>query len=391
MSSDIHLDAAAARRIAVASALLAANELRPKDDGAAIIRAVSHLGSLQIDPTRTVDKTHYLVLWSRIGGYDRAALDRVTYADRRLLEHNAFYVPIGRLPELRYESGPWINRWDGVSGWIKTNQAFHDAILDQLRDRGPLQSRDIDDAKLVKGWESSGWSHGKNTTRMLEFMAKALEVLVSGREGQERLWDLAERVIPPDAPAETVDDDEYAARKLATAMARFGVADLREIKSRTYWVPKPTLPKTIDRFVEEGRLIPVSLPRATTLRPTWATPEALALADSPALTSRTTFLSPFDPLIYDRDRTREVFDFDFKLEMYVPKEERKFGHFALPVLHDNELVGRLDSGVDRKSNVLVVNQLHWEGGQPKAATRRTVEAAVAELAAFVGAREVSGP
>jgi len=390
VSAVIQLDAAAARRIAVASALLAANEPRPKDDGAAVLRAVGHLGSLQIDPTRTVDKTHYLVLWSRIGSYDRAALDRITYTDRRLLEHNAFYVPIGRLPELRYEAGPWVNRWAGVSGWIKTNQAFHDAILDQLRDHGPLQSRDIDDAKLVKGWESTGWTHGKNTTRMLEFMAKALEVLVSGREGQERLWDLAERVVPPDAPAETLDDDEYGARKLATAMARFGVADLREIKSRTYWVPKSTLPRTIDRFVEEGRLVPVSLPRATTPRPTWATPEALALADSPAVASRTTFLSPFDPLIYDRDRTRELFNFDFKLETYVPKEERKFGHFALPVLYDTELVGRLDSALDRKSNVLVVNQLHWEDRQPSAAARREVEAAVADLAAFVGANAVSG-
>ena len=244
------------------------------------------------------------MLWTHIGNYDRGALDRVLWRDRRLIEHNAFYVPIARLPELRYESGPWISRWAGVSGWIKTNQKFHDSILAELRDRGPLQSRDIDDSMLVKGWQSTGWTHGKNTTRMLEFMGKAMEVVVAGREGQERLWDLPERVIPADAPTETLSDDEYAARKLTMAMERFGVADLREIKTRTYWVPKPTLPKTIDRFVQEGRLIPVSLPRATTPRPTWVTPEAMAIADSPAASSRTTFLSPFDPLIYDRDRTQ---------------------------------------------------------------------------------------
>lgn len=381
------LSAEATRRIAVATSLLGAKVPRPKDDGHAILSVVRHFGALQLDPTRTVERTHLLVLWSRLGKYDRAALDRVLWRERRLLEHNAHYVPIERLPELRYEAGPWISRWDGVSGWIRTNQAFHDSILAQLRDRGPLQSRDIDDSMIVKGWESTGWTHGRNTTRMLEFLAKALEVLVAGREGQERLWDLPERVIPADAPTNTLDDEAYAVRRVEEAMRRFGVADLAQIKTRTYWVEKAILPRTIERFVEEGRLIPVSLPTNPRKRPAWATPEALAVADS-TQTSRTTFLSPFDPLIYDRERTLNVFDFDYKLEMYVPKAERQFGHFTLPVVHDNELVGRLDSEVDRKANVLVVNRLSWEDGQPKAAARVAVDAAIAELAAFVGATEV---
>ena len=381
------LSAEATRRIAVAASLLGAKVLRPKDDGHAILSVVRHFGALQLDPTRTVERTHLLVLWSRLGKYDRAALDRVLWRERRLLEHNAHYVPIERLPELRYEAGPWISRWDGVSGWIRTNQAFHDSILAQLRDRGPLQSRDIDDSMIVKGWESTGWTHGRNTTRMLEFLAKALEVLVAGREGQERLWDMPERVIPADAPTNTLDDEAYAVRRVEEAMRRFGVADLAQIKTRTYWVEKAILPRTIERFVEEGRLIPVSLPTNPRKRPAWATPEALAVADS-TQTSRTTFLSPFDPLIYDRERTLNVFDFDYKLEMYVPKAERQFGHFTLPVVHDNELVGRLDSEVDRKANVLVVNRLSWEDGQPKAAARVAVDAAIAELAAFVGATEV---
>lgn len=385
--SPVALTREAARRIAVASSRLAADEARPEDDAPAILRVVRHFGSLQIDPTRTIEKTHYLVLWSRLGDYDRAVLDRVTYHDRRLIEHNAFYVPVERLPELRYEAGPWISTWRDVQQWLATNKAFHDAILNQLRDRGPLQSRDIDDSMIVEGWRSSGWTHGRNTTRMLEFMGKAMEVVVSGRVGQERLWDLPERVIPADAPTEALDDDEYAARKLKLTMDRFGVADLREIKARNYWVPKATLPKAIERFVDEGRLIPVNLLRDTTRRPTYATPEALALADSTAA-SRTTFVSPFDPLIYDRDRTRELFDFEYKLEMYVPKEERKFGHFSLPVVFDNQLVGRLDAAVDRKANVLVVNKLHWESTGPGARARKSVDEALAGLAQFVGAGEV---
>jgi hypothetical protein len=377
------VSAAGARRAAAAASLLGAAWKRPTDDGQAILRVVRHFGALQIDPTRTVEKTHYLVLWSRLGGYDRKILDRVTYNDRRLVEHNAFYVPIERLPELRYEGRPWIERWDGVRGWLDVNRAFRESILDQLRERGPLPSRDIDDSKLVKGWESTGWTHGKNTTRMLEFMGKAVEVMVSGRVGQERLWDLPERVIPRDAPTDSLDDETYAARRLDRAMRLFGVADLADIKTHMYWVPKPVVPRTIEQFVDEGRLIPVSLPATSgPRRPTWATPEALALAESDA-TSRTTLLSPFDRLVYDRARTERLFGFSYKLEMYVPKDERRFGHFVLPIIHDNELVGRLDSERDRKTNELVVRKLHWEGAEPRATVKRAVDAAIADLAAFV--------
>jgi uncharacterized protein len=381
--SPVRLDSAAARRIAVDASLLS-KDAQPAANGDGILSVVRHFGSLQLDPTRTVERTHFLVLWSRLGAYDRDEIERVLWRERRLLEHNAFLVPIERLPELRYEAGPWIDRWDGVRDWLATNHAFHDSILDQLRERGPLQSRDIDDSKVVEGWRSTGWTHGKNTTRMLEFMAKALEVLVAGRQGRERLWDLAERVIPPDAPAGTLDDEAYAERRLDEAMRRFGVADLREIKTRTYWARKDVLPGTIERFVEEGRLIAVDLPRSGPPRPTWATPDALARAESRAA-SRTTLVSPFDPLVYDRERAAQLFDFEYKLEMYVPKAERQFGHFVLPVLYDNELVARLDSERDRKTNELVVRQLHWEAERPGTQVRRAVDEAIADLAAFVRA------
>lgn len=379
------LSVEAARRVAVNTSLLGVGS--SLSSGAAGIEAViRHFGSLQLDPTRTVERTHYLVLWSRLGSYDRADLDRLLWQEHRFIEHNAFVVPVERLPELRYEAVPWLTRWDGVRQWLQTNRAFRQSIIDQLRDRGPLQSRDIDDSQLVKGWESTGWTHGKNTTRMLEFMGKGMEVVVAGRVGQERLWDLPERVIPADAPDEALSDDEYAERRIGLAMQRFGIADLRDIKQRTYWVLKPALPRAIERMVEDGRLIPVSLHYSGTKRPAWATPVALDVAESGA-SSRTTLLSPFDPLIYDRERTEQLFGFSYKLEMYVPKGERKFGHFSLPVVHDNKLVARLDSAVDRKRNVLVINGLHWENN-PAPAARSSVDDAISKLAVFVGAGSV---
>lgn len=355
---------------------------------AGIEAVIRHFGSLQLDPTRTVERTHYLVLWSRLGQYERDDLSRLLWDEHRFVEHNAFIVPIERLPELYYEAGPHIDRWDGVRDWLATNRAFRKSILDQLRDRGALQSRDLDDSALVEGWRSSGWTHGKNTTRMLEFMGKAMDVMVAGRVGQERLWDLPERVIPADAPTQRLTDDEYTERRVELAMRRLGIADLRDLKQATYWSPKQALTRVITRMEADGRLIPIASAYAGTRRPSWATPDALAAADSPA-TSRTTLLSPFDRLIYDRERTLALFDFEYKLEMYVPKDERKFGHFTLPVLYDNRLVGRLDSEVDRKNGVFVVNHLHWEDSdRPGAQARRAVDGAIADLAAFVGATEI---
>jgi uncharacterized protein YcaQ len=393
VTEPVALSAAQTRVMAVNAALLSATWQRPRDDAAAILEVVRHFGSLQIDPTRTIEKTHYLVLWSRLGSYDRAALDRVTYTDKQLFEHNAFYIPIERLPELRYESGPWLETWPRVIEWLKTNKRFHDSILDQLRDRGALASRDIDDSTLVSGWQSSGWTHGKNTTRMLEFMSRKLEVMVVGRQGQERIWDLPEHAFPPDAPTGALDLEGYGRAQLETGMRRLGVFDLATIKANCYWadrMDKKLLPRLIGEHVESGRLTAVNLPKNPKKRPAWATREALEIAES-APPSRTTLLSPFDRLVYDRERTENLFDFTYKLEMYVPKEERQFGHFTLPAVHGNELVGRLDAQLDRKANVLMVNKLHWEEGQPKAAsTRRAVETAIGELAAFVGTGEVNG-
>ena len=134
---------------------------------------IRHFGSLQLDPTRTVERTHYLVLWSRLGKFDRKELDRLLWDQHRFIEHNAFIVPVERLPELLYEATPWLDRWDKVQQWLAANDKFRKSIIDQLSDRGALQSRDIDNSTLVSGWESTGWTHGKNTTRMLEFMGKA--------------------------------------------------------------------------------------------------------------------------------------------------------------------------------------------------------------------------
>ncbi|MEP7158063.1 MAG: crosslink repair DNA glycosylase YcaQ family protein [Chloroflexota bacterium] len=348
-----------------------------------MVEVARHFGGIQIDPTRTVERTQHLVLWSRIANYDRALLDRVL-AGRRAFEYAAFVMTPDRLPELMHYAKTWAS---GKGDWrrrvrdfLAANADFRKSILDQIRANGPLQSRQIDDSKVRVGWESTGWTHGKNTTRMLEFMGVNLDVVVAGRSGQERLWDLPERVIPADAPRDELTEAQYEERRVIRAMNRFGVASQQEIRLRAYGLSIPDAKALLGRLVEEGRLERVRLALADGEVDAFALPAALAKAD---FTGRTTLLSPFDPLVYDRDRTARLFGFKYKLEMYKPVSEREFGHFVLPVVHDGALVGRLDSERDRKKNELVVRKLHWEAKPPAAPVRKAVDQAIDSLKEFV--------
>jgi len=380
------IDLATARRIAVRAALLH-QQLPPTEES--VVEVARHFGGIQIDPTRTVERTQHLVLRSRLANYDRALLESVL-TKRKAFEYAAFVVTPDRLPELRSYAAQWsTGRGDWrkrVRDFLAGNADFRQSILDQLRASGPMQSRQLDDSKVKVGWESTGWTQGKNTSQMLEFMGVKLEVAVAGRVGQERLWTLPERVFPADAPTETLTTEQYEERRVMRALDRFGVATFQEIRLRAYGLSVPDAKALLARLVNEGRLIPVDLPYPGKPAPAYALPDALKAASKSAGAGRTTLLSPFDPLVYDRDRTERLFAFSYKLEMYKPKAEREFGHFVLPILHGSELIGRLDSERDRKTNELIVRKLHWEAAaKPTAATKAAVDKAIDELKAFVHA------
>lgn len=376
------IDLATARRMAVRAALLDGPNLPPTK--ASILTVARHFGGIQIDPTRTVERTQHLVLWSRIRDYDRALLDKVL-AERSAFEYNAFIVTPDLLPELRYVATVWAT---GVGDWrqrarnfLAGNAAFRKSILDQLRAEGPLQSRQIDDSKVKVGWESTGWTHGKNTQRMLEFISMKLDVVVAGRSGQERVWDLPERVFPANAPTRELTRDQYEEARVMRAMRRFGVATFGEIRLRVYGLSIPAAKALLAHLVEDGRLLKVRLALEDGEIDAYALPGMVDGGDSG---SRTTLVSPFDPVVYDRDRTAHLFGFKYKLEMYKPKEAREFGHFVLPIVHDGALVGRLDSERDRKKNELIVRKLHWEGSKsPPAAAKAAVDQAIDALKEFV--------
>jgi uncharacterized protein YcaQ len=333
-----------ARRIAVHAQALDGSE---QD----VLDVVHRLGFLQLDPTARIARTQHLVLWSRLGPVDIAAeLDRLLWEERALFEWVAFVYPMEELPIYLSQmrrwprgEGVWIDR---VREWLKVNDTFRRYILREIERRGPLLSRELDDRSQVP-WASSGWTGNRNVGRMLEFLSARGEIAVAGRRSGQRLWDLAERWFPK---VDAVPDDEADALIAEKKLRSLGIAR-----------GGPGKPAVVKGVSGDWRVTP-------------------KFDDSP-VPRRTTFLSPFDRLIHDRDRALDLWDYHYRLEIYVPKHLRKHGFFVLPILQGDRLVGRIDPEHDRKARELLVNGIWWEDGTKPLPLHKPLRS----LAALVGA------
>jgi uncharacterized protein YcaQ len=246
--------------------------------------------------------------------------------------------------------------------WLRDNDRFRRDILDLLGSSGPLSSRDIPDTCVVP-WASSGWTNNRNVTQMLEFLMTRGEVAIAGRFGRERVWDLPERVYPADVAVPSVEEAER--RMNERRLASLGIA-----RQKTRAMPmEPThVGDAGEPAVVEG------------VKGEWRVDPAALEAD---FEGRTALLSPFDRLVHDRVRTQELFDFEYTLEMYKPAAKRRWGYFALPVLHGDRLVGKVDAAADRKASVLRLHAIH-EDVRFTRTMAKAVQAELEDLAAWLG-------
>jgi uncharacterized protein YcaQ len=316
-----------ARRIAVRAQLL---------DGSAttILDTVRRLGFLQIDPISTVAPPQQLVLWSRLGPYDLAELDRLLWEEKKLFEWNAYIWPIEALPlikaRMRRRRGKYADERRGTE-FLKANAAFRRFVLRELERDGPMLSREIE-GDAVRTWASQGWYGNRSVAVMLEILHGRGVVAVVGRRNGQRLWDLAERWYP------VVEKVSLREAEMLRAEQRFRALGVRLTKQG--WEAHPD-------------------------------------ADDGPVPDRITFLSPFDRLTYDRDRAEMLFDFHYRLEMYVPEAKREYGYYVLPILVGDRLVGRIEPRFDRKTKTLEV--LGAWGDTSRA------DEALASLATWLGA------
>jgi len=352
-----------ARRVAVRAQLLDAP--RPVD----LLEVVRRLTLLQIDPTSAIAPSADLVAWSRLGAaYRPADLRRALEDDRTLFEHNALVRPAADLGLVLARAVEWP-RHERPRVWLRENDRFRRDILALLARSGPLSSRDIPDTCVVP-WASTGWTNSRNVTQMLEFLMMSGEVAIAGRVGRERLWDVAERVYPADVVVPSADEARRAMDE--RRLSALGIA-----RSKTTAMPIEPIdvgeagePAVVEGTKGEWRVDPASL--------------------RDDFEGRTALLSPFDRLVYDRARALELFEFDYTLEMYKPAAKRRWGYFALPVLHHDRLVGKVDAVADRKASVLRVHAIH-EDVRFTRAMQRDVRRELDDLVSWLALGAVAGP
>jgi hypothetical protein len=349
-----------ARRIAV----LAQRLDRERPPG--LLDLVRHITLLQLDPTAAIAPNAHLVAWSRLGSaYDPAELGRALRA-RELVEYKATIRPAEDMVLYRAQmdarrTSPLRGWQEETHAWVQANDACRKDILRRLSESGPLPSRELPDTCAVP-WRSTGWTNNKNVTQLLEVMVSRGEVAVAGRSGNERLWDLAERVYP-DAPPVPLEEAERlrAQRRLAA----LGIA-------RTRGPELAIEPVGVGDAGEEAVVEGV--------RGSWRVDPALL---ERRFSGRAALLSPFDRVLHDRKRTAELFEFEYTLEMYKPAVGRRWGYFALPILYADRLVGKLDAAADRKAGMLRVHAIHWDV-EPTKAMAAAVDREIGDLARWLG-------
>jgi uncharacterized protein YcaQ len=350
------LTKAQARRVAVRAQLLDAP--RPTK----LLAVVQRLTLLQIDPTAAVAPSADLVAWSRLGSsYRPDDLRQALEQERTLFEHDALVRPMGDVGLYLAGAAGWPP-WERTRAWLRDNDRFRRDILDLLGSSGPLSSRDIPDTCVVP-WASTGWTNDRNVTQMLEILMMRGEVAIAGRVGRERLWDVPERVYPVGVAVPSAE--EAVRRKNERRLASLGIArqKTRALPGEPSDVGEAGEPAVVEGVKGEWRVDPTCL--------------------DGDFEGRTALLSPFDRLVHDRVRALELFDFEYTLEMYKPAAKRRWGYYALPVLHHDRLVGKIDATADRKASVLQVDAIH-EDVRFTRAMAKAVQAELEDLASWLG-------
>lgn len=361
---------ALARRIALAAQGFG----RPLPDAPGtrqVAAVIDRLGLLQIDSVNVFERSHYLPAFSRVGDYDKGILDRLTMGRRgRMLEywaHQASFVPRELWPLFEFRREEYRQSGSEWGGWLVENRELADWLRAELAANGPMRASDIEhDANERRGpwW---GWSDVKRT---LEWMFRVGEVVCVERRRFERIYALPEQALAPellDTPPSEADAVRELVQRAAAALGIATEADLAD-----YWRMKRTQVRDAIRDLEEGGvLIPVAVPGWSVggrPAPTWLHRDARR----PRRLETAAVLSPFDPVVWFRPRTERLFDFHYRIEIYTPEPDRKFGYYSLPVLIDDDVVGRVDLKSDRKAGVLRVQSAWTELGAPDETAARLV-------------------
>ncbi len=361
----------AARRLALLGQGLAGS--RP----AGVMDVIGDLGAIQRDPTAAVAPTEELVLWSRLGGYDRSELGRLLYDERALVDYWVHIVATADLPVhfgsmRRYPRGSSA-RARYVREWLRSNSRFRRYVVREIAQRGPLRSRDLEDRAEVP-WQTGGWNDGRSLGRMLDALWFGGKLAIVGRHGRERLWDLAARHPAYQQPR--VSGPEAATRLAEQQLHALGIARPEQL-GRAFDGAALGARSAVCRLIASGTAREVVI-RGDGTR--WIASQAVLDRDFMA---RSTLLSPFDNLISDRRRAERLFDFRFALELYRPAGRRRHGYFVMPLLHGDRLIARVDIRRDRHTGAVQLGAIHPEPDVASALAEAHCRKAADELTSWL--------
>jgi hypothetical protein len=345
-----------ARNLMLAAQGLAEPPSRPAGK-ADVLAAIRRLGALQIDSIHVVARSPYLVLWSRLGDYDPDWLDELL-AEGALFEywsHAMCFLPIEDYPLYRRRMLEGVRGWNDATDWVRDHPEPVRLVMDRIGREGGLRSADFENGNKPPG----GWWNWKEEKTALECLFILGELMIARRRNFQRVYDLRGRVLPawedgPDMRSVPAREEVLRSQTLRSVQA-LAVALAR-------WVPdyfrlyKTGVTARLESLANEGLLRRVTIEGLP--GPAYLDPAAGPAGPSPV----TALLSPFDPLVWDRQRNRDLFGFDYTIECYTPAEKRPFGYFTLPILHRGALVGRLDPKAHRKEGVFEVRRVGLEPG-----------------------------
>jgi uncharacterized protein len=358
------LSAAQARRIALAAQGF--GRPQPATVGTRQLNDTLHrLGVLQLDSVNVFERSHYLPLFARLGAYDKADLDRLTFSKKaRYIEywaHVAALIPLESWPLWRWKMLEYREKWSSdPSHWVARNPEMLDWLRAELAAKGPQQAGKIEHetgGKRKGGWWE--WSEVKTGLEYLFFMG---EVVSAGRTRFERTYALAEQVLSPELLAIDLDKEEAIRTLLVASAEAHGVGTVRDLADY-FRLPQTYAAGILNELAAEGALLPVTVrgwerggrPLKAYLHPEARIPRRIEAA---------ALLSPFDPVVWERERALRIFDFHYRIEIYTPAPKRIYGYYTLPVLVDDRIVARIDLKSDRQSGVLRVQSAWHEPGQP---------------------------
>jgi uncharacterized protein len=368
-------------------------------------RFAEDVGGIQLDSINVLDRAHYLTVWSRFGPYDRARLDQLVYRRRLLFEywaHAACLVPRSALPWWRRAMLDYRSRHTGWSGWLRRNAKVLSAVQDAVRANGPMANADFEGRRPAGG----GWWSWRPVQHALHHLWMTGALAVHSRQHFQKRYDLLARAMPDAPGVEPVSAEEFQRWHLERSLHAMGAAtelDLAHYLTFPRFVPG-TRRRALRAMLERGEVTEIEVEgrpgRWLVLTRDLPALARAGRAASPSL--GTTFLAPFDSLLWHRDRAARLFGFDYRIEVYTPGPKRVHGYYTLPILHHGHLIGRVDAKTHRAERRLEVRHVHFEpwfaaaeaspagrGPVDQDAALAGVAAAILSLGVFVGADEVT--